>query len=583
MLNQTKFGGFNGKDKATPYRSLRPVRGKGQICRADRNADGAARQSDNPRAGRPLPQASYWTFPLYLLAENISVPAVVLDFPTWSEFVSELKNGYTHVGINFIVPNVLKAKRMAEHIRRFHPETRIILGGYGTIIPDLQEIVPHDALCKGEGVKWLRRYFGEDPERPVRHPVVHGPAYEFIYGLKTRPTGAILLPGVGCENGCSFCITSHQFDKQYIPLLPSGKDLFKACADIREKIRSSGFTIMDENFLKRPERAVELLKEMTKNKVAFVFDIFSSAEAIMRVGVDFLLRLGIRMIWIGVESKKSAFQKTHGIDMKELIEKLRSKGIIVNASAMLFQEHHDKESLKDDIDWVIGLGSDLVQFMNYTPLPTTTLYEKMKSQGMIKDIHYRHIHGQGELAYHHPFFPKAKDHFTYLKKAFRKKYLHDGPGILNMALTLIRGYRAALQDYQERQEQKLVWNPESLRYEQNGSARTDEFMLLRISKMKRMAMNIRPTLLAALVFSPDRGARKKALSTMKLFHDTLGKPSWKDRIVSAVLVATGMIEFARIQAARLFGKESVIRQPPSRRVFFHHEQDPASSIESLRA
>src|SRR4030043_1618510 len=72
------------------------------------------------------PRQSYWTFPLYLLAENISVETTVLDFPTWSDFKRELKKGYTHGGINFIVPNVLKAQRMAKYIRENYPEIKII-------------------------------------------------------------------------------------------------------------------------------------------------------------------------------------------------------------------------------------------------------------------------------------------------------------------------------------------------------------------------------------------------------------------------------------------------------------------------
>lgn len=130
------------------------------------------------------PRQSYWSFPLYLLAENVSVPATVLDFPTWEEFARELEKDYTHVGITFIVPNILKARRMAEHIRSKHPEIKIILGGFGTMAPALETIVPHDSVCDGEGVEWLRRYFGEDPSAPIVHPALIGPAYEYIYGWK---------------------------------------------------------------------------------------------------------------------------------------------------------------------------------------------------------------------------------------------------------------------------------------------------------------------------------------------------------------------------------------------------------------
>jgi hypothetical protein len=512
------------------------------------------------------PRQAYWTFPLYLLAENISVPTTVLDFPTWKDFTQELRQGYTHVGINFIVPNVLKAKRMAEYIRANHPETKIILGGYGAAIPDLQKIVPHDAACIGDGVRWLQRFFGEADDKPLKHPAIHGPAYEYAYGFKTRPKGAVLLSGLGCENACPFCVTSHQFNKTYVPILATGKDVFDACIKSNTMIGSSGFTIMDENFLKKPQRARELLHEMTVHKRAFVFDIFSSAEVIKQVGVDFLVRLGIRMIWIGVESKAFAHQKIKGIDLKQLIEELQSHGIVVNASAMLFQEHHDRRTLHEDIDWVIGLGSNLTQFMNYTPLPVTTLYTQLKNEGRLKDLNYRYIHGQGELAQIHQHINDPKEHCRYLLQAFQKKYRQDGPGILNMARTAIRGYRRALEEYQERQQECLSWNPETLRYERGGMPCPDEFMRLRIGKMKRIAQQMRPILPAAWVFSPNTASRRKALETMRLFNETLGKPTFKDRIASLVILTTGTIEFLRIIGQHAMGREGIIRQPPCRRV-----------------
>ena len=208
------------------------------------------------------PRQSYWSFGLYLLAENISVPTTVLDFPSWDVFIDELKKGYSHVGISFIVPNVLKAKRMAEYVRTHYPETKIILGSYGTVIPDLKKIVPHDEACKGEGVHWLRNYFGNDVNAPVKHPAIHGPAFEYLYGFKGPGKGAILMTGLGCNNACKFCMTSHMFEKKYVSLLPTGKDVYDACEHTEKKLGSRGFSIMDENFLKKPDRARELLKKL---------------------------------------------------------------------------------------------------------------------------------------------------------------------------------------------------------------------------------------------------------------------------------------------------------------------------------
>ena len=511
------------------------------------------------------PRQSYWSFALYLMAENVAVPTTVLDFPKWDDFVAELKEGYTHVGISFIVPNVLKAKRMAEYVRAHYPGMKIILGGYGTIIPELTQMVPNDGICAGEGVRWLREYFGENPEAPLTHPALVGPAYEYIYGHKRQPKGGILMPGLGCENGCTFCITSHKFDKRYVPLLKTGKEVFEACLKANRTKRITGFSVMDENFLKQPQRARELLAEMEQHNKPYVFDLFSSAEVVRDLGADFLVRLGVRMVWIGVESKVNAHQKTQGIDLAALFEELQSKGIVVQASSILFQEHHDAETIQEDIDWVISLGSNLTQFMNYTPYPTTSLYKKYQEEGRMTDIHYRHQHGQGELNFAHPHFPDPKDHVRILRDAFRKKYAVDGAGVLNMALTAVRGYQRARKDLRDRQEQGRAWNPDSLRYEQHAGAGPDRFMRARVRMMRVIALSVRPVLVAAWIYAPNRKARQKARDAMRLYRDVFGKPKAADRLIALGLVATAAIEAARNLANRLAGRECIVRQPPMRR------------------
>jgi len=93
---------------------------------------------------------------LYFLAENIDVPAAVLDFPTFKRFKKELKKGYDYIGISFIVPNFKKAKKMAQTIRELSPKSKIILGGHGVSIPNIESMIDHDLICKGEGVSFLR-------------------------------------------------------------------------------------------------------------------------------------------------------------------------------------------------------------------------------------------------------------------------------------------------------------------------------------------------------------------------------------------------------------------------------------------
>ncbi len=523
------------------------------------------------------PRQSYWSFGLYLMAENLSVPTAVLDFPKWEDFTAELKKGYTHVGITFITPNVLKARRMADHIRAEHPDMQIILGGYGSILPDLQGHVPHDAVCHGEGVRWLRRYFGEDEHAPLRHPALIGPAFESIYGYATEPRGAILMPGLGCENGCDFCITSSKFEKCYVPLLRTGREVFEACRRAETEKKATGFSVMDENFLKRPQRARELLAEMEAHGKPYVFDLFSSAETIRSLGVDFLVRLGVRMVWIGVESKSNTHAKTAGIDLAVLIAELQDKGVIVQASMILFQHHHDEKSIQDDIDWVIGLNSSLTQFMNYTALPGTPLYNQVEAEGRLRGVPYRHQHGQGELVFDHPNFPNPADHARILKGAFRRKYVKGGPGVLNMAMTAVQGLKRARADYHLRRREGLAWNSETLRYEPSTGPVHDRFMKQRTLMMARMAAILRPTLYAAFVYAPNNAARRKALAVMRLYREALGAPKWSDRFAALGLVATGAAEYARLLFSRLCGRESIVIQPPCRRTEYRHHDAVADS------
>lgn len=520
------------------------------------------------------PRQSYWSFGLYMIAENLDTPATILDFPKWEDFTKELKKGYTHVGISFIVPNVLKARRMARYVRKHYPEMKIILGGYGSVIPDLADYVPHDEVCRGEGVSWLRSYFGENVNAPIRHPALIGPAYERIYGYSTKPRGAILMPGLGCENACEFCITSHKFNKCYVPLLNTGEEIFDACRKTEGATQATGFSVMDENFLKRPERARKLLASMEQHNKPYVFDLFSSAETIRALGADFLVRLGVRMVWIGVESQSSPHGKNRGIDLKALVGELQEKGIIVQASMILFQEHHDETNIHEDIDWVIGLGSSLTQFMNYTPCPGTVLYEELAQQGRLKSIPYQRLHGQDELAFEHPNFPLPHDHVRLLRAAFRRKYTVDGPGVLNMAITLAQGVKQGWEDLRRRENEGRAWNPDTMRYEKSDASQPDRFMKRRLFMMARMASGLRPVLWAAWAYAPNMKARRKAREAMRLYAEVLGRSTTKDRVQALGLVVTGGMEFVRLWFNRLLGRESIVHQPPCHRTEYRMDRPP---------
>src|SRR3990170_5536565 len=70
------------------------------------------------------------------IAENLDAPTVVLQYPSRREFIRELKKGYDYVGISFLMAIFHKVKEMVALVREHAPNTKIVLGGYGTVLSD---------------------------------------------------------------------------------------------------------------------------------------------------------------------------------------------------------------------------------------------------------------------------------------------------------------------------------------------------------------------------------------------------------------------------------------------------------------
>ncbi|MDH3557071.1 MAG: hypothetical protein OES18_14585, partial [Deltaproteobacteria bacterium] len=123
-------------------------------------------------------------------------------------------------------------------------------------------------------------------------------------------------------------------------------------------------------------------------------------------------------------------------------------------------------------------------------------------------------------------------------------------------------------------------NPETLQYERSSGYQTDEFMNLRVEKMRQRALEFHPIILSARIFSPNNGSRKKAAQVAALYNEALGKPTPKEQARSVALVCFATIEWFRVQVRRLFGRGEILRQPPSRRVKYNTECSALSTVEA---
>ena len=430
---------------------------------------------------------------LYFLAENIDMPTAVLDFPTLKRFKKELKKGYDYIGISFIIPNFKKAKEMARAIRELSPKSKIILGGHGVNIPSIESLIDYDFRCKGEGVYFLRELFGEKMDKPIKHPLEYSSFNRQVMGAPWPSDSGILITGLGCANKCRFCATSHFFG-HYIPYLKTGQDIFEVCCRYEDEKGITDFGVLDENFLKMKDRALELLSLMEKHDRHFNFAIFSSAETLKDIGdLDILVRMGVTFVWVGVESKKEIYAKNKNTDFHILFEALRKRGISVLASLILFNEKHDRNTIWEDVDFVTSLNPDYLQFSPLGPIPGTKLYDDYEKQGkLIKDIPYESQHGQGKIWFHHDHFSREASE-DFLRLAFDIDYIRNGASMLRAIKTALAGYlycenhpdehvRSCSKSFKKRLKMMRYFLPASTIFVQN---RQSKILLREIKKIYR--------------------------------------------------------------------------------------------------
>ncbi len=385
---------------------------------------------------------------IMMIQQNISAPCTVLDFPTLDTFKRELtENLYDIVGISSIISNVAKVREMCRLVRKLSPHSTIIVGGHVAAIPGISYMIDADHIVRGEGISWMRRYLGEDPEAPIMHPQIVSGFGMRAMGLRVPArkgaTAATIIPSVGCPLGCNFCTTSSFFGGKgkFVNFYNTGDELFEVMCEMERELAVDSFFMMDENFLLNRPRALQLLARMKEGNKSWALYVFSSANAIRKYSIKELVELGISWVWMGLESPKSNYAKLKDTDTIQLADELRQHGIKLLGSTIVGLEHHTPENILEEIDFAVSHCTDFHQFMLYTPVPGTPLYTQMQTEDrMLGGVDYADIHGQFKFNFKHAAISRD-DSKRFLDWAFRRDFERNGPSIYRICETMLRGWK----------------------------------------------------------------------------------------------------------------------------------------------
>ena len=382
-------------------------------------------------------RSTYISYGLEYIAINLNTPTAVLQYPTMSEFIRELKKGYDYVGISFVIATFEKLKKMVQAVRKYAPGSKIILGGYGTVLPECEQY--GDYICREEGVAFMRRLLEEvHDDSPPRHVVY--PTSGKILGFPASK-GAVIIAGLGCPHGCEFCATSHFHGRKHIPLLRTGADIYREIKRVHKTLGNAKLPIgiIEEDFLQQKKRAKEYLDcVMTDGGEPIQISCFASAYSISQWDPEDLVRMGIQSLWIGVESREAPYAKLKGLDVKKIFDTLHSHGINTLASLILGHDFHTVEKVWGDFEYLMSMKPTLSQFLILGPTCNTPLFERLQSEGRLLDVPYPHYDGF-HLLFRHPHISKEEMEQLILD-VYDEEFKRLGPSAVRYVERLLSGY-----------------------------------------------------------------------------------------------------------------------------------------------
>ncbi|MHB8416849.1 MAG: B12-binding domain-containing radical SAM protein [Myxococcales bacterium] len=507
------------------------------------------------------------------LAENLETPTVTLHYPSKREFVRELRSGgYSHVGLNFVVATFHKVREMVALVRKHAPGAQVILGGYGTVLPDELLRPWADAICREEGVGFLRRVLGEKGETPIRPPHACIPATKVLSHQQRSVVGHVTA-GLGCPNGCDFCCTSHFFKRQYVRFLETGRDIYEALLATRARARADGvemqsFVLIDEDFFIQKRRARQFLDCVREGGEPLSLMGFGSVRGLSQFTAREVAEMGFELVWTAFEGKKAGYRKQQGRPLAELYRELQSVGCAQLSSMIIGFPYQTEATIRAEFDELMALEPALVQCLIYFAFPGTPFH----AQVIAEDRYHQRYRELPDLRrwdgfamhFEHPNFASPEKLEALQRELYRQDYERLGPSVLRLARVWLEGYRNLAGDASP----LLRARAERLRADVRGALPALSAVLAFPSSpaVRERARALRADIIR-LTGAPSAGERVAALATPALFAWTLAKSKLRLLQQPGLLRTTHRLgapaahtaEVFRLQGGRFSGLAGALR------------------------
>jgi anaerobic magnesium-protoporphyrin IX monomethyl ester cyclase len=329
------------------------------------------------------------------------------------------------VGISMVTgPMITQGVEVARAVRAALPSVPIVAGGWhASILPAQTLRSPSiDAVVKGQGeitfLEIVERYAkGERDLTGIAgslfkrgHEIVWNPdrGYTDINALPRRPFHLVDFEAYarkcdgtrwilyctshGCPWDCSYCSNASVYGRNWKPLDPT-----EAVAEMREledRYRLEMIDIIDDNYLVRRDRALEIAEGLIRANARFAYYIQTRTDQIDRVSDEdlaTLARSGLRRIFFGLESGSAKVMRSVNkrLDFETVYrtaERCGKVGIRPSFNLIFGLPAEEEEDLRDTLAVVdrVGRANPEADFFTniFSPYPGSPIWPQAIERGV---------------------------------------------------------------------------------------------------------------------------------------------------------------------------------------------------------
>lgn len=306
-------------------------------------------------------------------------------------------------GITVTSLELLQSNEFAKLIKNKFPNSKVIIGGPGTLCPEYVDFSIVDSILKGEGeitilnivrdleVNRLKQcYVGEvvknldDIPFPSRHLLdkqgghifANRRTYDKTFSMKYKGSGSTaILTSRGCPFSCIFCSAKALNGKMRYR---SAQNVYDEIKHVYDTYKIKQFRFSDEMFTANPKRVKEIC-DLIK-PLGLVWRISARVKPLTKETLQIMKNAGCVEISFGIESfdddvLKGLNKKATAEDNANALIMAKEVGLMTRALFMIRTPYQTKDTVRKNIEYLKKVPYDTIACTSFVPLPGTPIWE----------------------------------------------------------------------------------------------------------------------------------------------------------------------------------------------------------------